>query len=140
MQTLLVILFVLAISAILVLVINKGFKRSASPPSQPARAPSSRPSAMNRYQAVSICAAGSHCEAVGAMGNERFLLKSSPHLPLPECDVDTCRCRYLRHEDRRDEEDDRRLSIVTDNDYYRLKGGSERREKRGRRNTDWAVA
>jgi hypothetical protein len=41
------------------------------------------------------------------MSGKRFLSGAAPRIPLPECDVLECKCRFVHHEDRR-EGDDRR--------------------------------
>ena len=87
------------------------------------------------YHAVSIRAGTRCCQAVEALGDQRFLSAEAPHLPLQECTMNgRCRCRYQHHTDRRD--DFRRdvdfglpeRTILTD----------DRRNQRGRRNTDYA--
>jgi hypothetical protein len=57
-----------------------------------------------RYQAVSIRARASACEAARACGTERFLSLEAPSLPLNDCSKPAqCQCRYRHHGDRRDE-------------------------------------
>ena len=73
------------------------------------------PPATGRYNGVEIrFAEKSCCEWVKQLRGARLL----PHqarlfpLPLPECDAETCKCRYVHFEDRRGE-DDRRIPFST---------------------------
>jgi hypothetical protein len=59
------------------------------------------------FHAVSLRFPSSACEAAKAMRDERFLSNAAPRLPLPDCDVQTCKCRFVHHKDRR-AGDDRR--------------------------------
>lgn len=74
------------------------------PPLRPGNA---RPD--SRFHAVSISFAGSACEAAKAMEGKRFLSSAAPRVPLPDCDVLQCKCRFIHHKDRRDG-DERRNS------------------------------
>ena len=53
------------------------------------------------YHAVSIKFAPNACEAAKAMAGKRFLSAAAPKLPLPECNVLDCKCRFIHHADRR---------------------------------------
>jgi len=59
------------------------------------------------YHAVSIKFDRNACEAAQKMSGRRFLSSAAPRLPLPECDVLECQCRFAHHEDRRSSEDRR---------------------------------
>lgn len=59
------------------------------------------------YHAVSIKFDRNACEAAQKMSGRRFLSSAAPRLPLPECDVLECHCRFAHHEDRRSSEDRR---------------------------------
>ena len=41
------------------------------------------------------------------MSGRRFLATAAPKLPLPECNVLDCNCRFAHHEDRRTHKDRR---------------------------------
>lgn len=72
------------------------------------------------------------CAAVQRLSKQRFLAKDAPKLPLAGCDIEKCRCRYVRYKDRRDDEDRRSL-------YATGVGGmniESRRHSKGRRATD----
>jgi hypothetical protein len=94
----------------------------------------------NPYRAISIVSRKSSCAAVKAIGTKRFLVEDGdiPQLPLSDCDVLKCPCKYAHYEDRRDDDDPRRLlegSMKTR--LYEQTEEKDRREKRGRRSTDW---
>lgn len=60
-----------------------------------------------RFHAVSIKVGPNACEAAREMQGRRFLSSAAPRIPLPDCDVMECKCRFAHHEDRR-KGDDRR--------------------------------
>ena len=72
--------------------------------SQPEIQKSTRNSA---YHAVSIKFTGNACKAAREMEGLRFLSTAAPHLPLPDCDVLDCSCRFAHHQDRRARQDRR---------------------------------
>ena len=55
----------------------------------------------SQYHAVSLQFSDSACEAAKALENKRFLSGVAPRIPLPECDVQKCKCRFIHHDDRR---------------------------------------
>ncbi|MEM7431353.1 MAG: hypothetical protein AAF351_05370 [Pseudomonadota bacterium] len=59
------------------------------------------------FHAVSIKYSSSACESAKAMSGRRFLATAAPRLPLAECDVLECDCRFTHHEDRRTGKDRR---------------------------------
>jgi hypothetical protein len=59
------------------------------------------------YHAVSIKHDANACEAAQKMSGRRFLSSAAPRLPLPECDVLECNCRFAHHKDRRSSKDRR---------------------------------
>ena len=61
----------------------------------------------SKFHAVSLRFPASACGAAKAMEGRRFLSTAAPQLPLPECDVLECKCRFIHHDDRR-KGDDRR--------------------------------
>jgi hypothetical protein len=64
-------------------------------------------SANTEFHAVSIKYAGPACVAAKNMSGRRFLATAAPKLPLPECDILECSCRFAHHEDRRSRQDRR---------------------------------
>ena len=64
-------------------------------------------SSNTQFHAVSIKLSGKTCQAAMDMTGRRFLATAAPKLPLPECDVLECNCRFAHHEDRRTQKDRR---------------------------------
>lgn len=95
----------------------------------------------NRWRATSIVPGENSCDAVKVIAGKRFLdvEKAVPKLPLQECDVALCSCKYAHHDDRRVTHDDRRTPNALHAQLYEQTGKANRRSrKRGRRKTDWA--
>jgi hypothetical protein len=59
------------------------------------------------YHAVSIKMSPGACQAAKDMAGRRFLSTAAPKLPLPDCDVLDCNCRFVHHRDRRSGKDRR---------------------------------
>ena len=72
--------------------------------SQSASQTSSKNSA---YHAVSIKFTDNACKAAREMEGRRFLSSAAPRIPLPDCDVLDCSCRFTHHQDRRARQDRR---------------------------------
>ena len=98
----------------------------------------SRPGKANpdsHFHAVSIKFSSTACDAAKAMESKRFLSSAAPRIPLPECDVLECKCRFVHHKDRREGEDRRQT-------YHQSIGGDtgehkkEQRHRGDRRNDD----
>lgn len=53
------------------------------------------------YHAVSIKLSGNACSAAKEMYGRRFLSGAAPRLPLPDCTMLECKCRFVHHADRR---------------------------------------
>lgn len=85
------------------------------------------------YHSVSIKPGEECCEAARQFGQKRFLAARAPRLPLPECAVTACECRYSHYSDRRSG-DDRRA--VFNWEQERDLGVVNRRWNHGRRATD----
>ena len=94
---------------------------------QPA-SPGARP-----YQAISIHHGVTCCTVAKKASGIRVLSRNAPPLPLAECTMrDTCKCQYIKHQDRRGES--RRMM-----DYGfkpQLFAAKENRVRRGRRAKD----
>ncbi len=58
-------------------------------------------SANAAFHAVSIKFPSNACKAARDLAGRRFLSNAAPKLPLPECDVLECSCRFMHHKDRR---------------------------------------
>lgn len=110
-------------------------RRGQKPSSQASAAP--RDAGSTQYHAVSIRFDEGACDAAKAMSGRRFLASAAPRLPLPECDVLECRCRFTHHKDRRNGRD--RRSPFGAGGFGGGATGShekERRENVGRREKD----
>jgi hypothetical protein len=59
------------------------------------------------FHAVSIKVSSNACQAAQDLEGRRFLSTAAPRLPLPECNVLECNCRFVHHEDRRTGKDRR---------------------------------
>ncbi len=64
-------------------------------------------SSNSQFHAVSIKYSGRACAAAKDLTGRRFLATAAPKLPLPECDILECSCRFAHHEDRRAQKDRR---------------------------------
>ena len=103
------------------------------PEDRPAIATLVKARSENRFQAVSIHPGETSCEAARQMSSIRFLCKSAPSLPVPECDVATCNCRYTHFSDRRSGTDRRAVyNWIRERELDAV----NRRSGRGRRSTD----
>ena len=85
------------------------------------------------YHAVSIRFEVNACNAAKALAGHRFLATEAPELPLPECEMTICKCRFVHHEDRRAGKD--RRSPFTSGGIAAATGkyAQERREGKERR-------
>ncbi|MEZ5573394.1 MAG: hypothetical protein R3E64_15450 [Halioglobus sp.] len=106
-------------------------KRSKQPPSTPAK--------KNPFRATSIAAGTNACAAAQALAGKRFLVADDniPQLPLSDCDMASCSCKYEHHQDRREEGVLRRAPSSLRTELHSHTEHVERRRKRGRRSTDW---
>ena len=125
------------LSIALVLLVVWLFLRRRGQPAQPqASAEPAADTGNTAYHAVSIKFDANACEAAKAMSGRRFLATAAPRLPLPECNVLECRCRFAHHKDRRSGKDRRSPFAAAG-----FGGGTgsyekERREATGRRRED----
>ena len=93
------------------------------------------------YRATSIVHDDHACGAVKAIESKRFLDTDRviPTLPLSDCDVAQCNCKYAHHEDRRNSLEDRRSPNALQSALYDQTGNTSRRTRKcGRRKDDWA--
>jgi hypothetical protein len=85
----------------------------------------------NPYHCVSIHYRKDACATVIALDGKRFLSKEAPPLPLAGCDAAACRCKYVHHPDRR--EDERRTPQAVNRGLVSAAGYTERRAGGDRR-------
>ncbi|MDH3351355.1 MAG: hypothetical protein OEM60_05020 [Gammaproteobacteria bacterium] len=84
------------------------FARSRQASTSQKSTPAMRASSSNTaYHAVSIKFPSNACAAAKEMANRRFLSSAAPRLPLAECNVMECKCRFVHHKDRRTSKDRR---------------------------------
>jgi hypothetical protein len=95
----------------------------------------------NPYQAVSIRYGTNACDAAREIKDKRFRVAEAPLTPLPECTRATdCSCKYVRHDDRRSNQGDRRLPVALSSELFERTGRVNRRQRVGRRSSDWGLA
>jgi hypothetical protein len=101
-------------------------------PKEPGAKPAKR-EPRNRWHAVAIVPGATRCQAAEAIKGRRFLSTEPPILPLRECDAAACTCKYRHYEDRRGTP---RRSEEAGGKGLRSRTGVDRRNSRGRRETD----
>lgn len=128
MKELLLILIVVCVVFAIARRKKSGKKSRKVPTSDKAKAPS-------LFAAVSIKPGKFPCDAAARILHKRYLTADAPPLPLADCDHARCDCLYVHHDDRREDENDRRLPNSLSE---RLFGQTqkERRTRQGRRKTD----
>lgn len=88
------------------------------------------------YHAVSIEFSGNACSAAKELEGRRFLSSAAPKLPLADCDVLECNCRFVHHKDRRAGKDRRGpfapsgFGSATGSHQAEQREGKDRRKKR----------
>ena len=92
------------------------------------------------YQSLSLMLPIAHCDAAGSLAEKRFLKREAPSLPLQGCNQTTCKCGFVNHTDRREDEGDRRALYGLRAEMHAIHTGNERRKRRGRRASDFAMA
>mgnify|MGYP001827553757 CR=1 FL=1 len=105
------------------------------PTSKKARNKNRQPVRRNPYRATSIVNESNSCAAVRSLLNVKFLDvdKKIPSLPVPGCNLGHCNCKYVHHEDRREDDGDRRAPISLGSALYEHSGDEDRRSSRGGR-------
>ena len=95
--------------------------------------PSVRKAGNTKFHAVSIRLGSNACTAAKEMQGERFLASEAPQMPLPDCDVTDCQCRFAHYKDRRTKDDRRNpysgtMGITTGKLKQEQRTGKDRRE------------
>ncbi|WP_299066335.1 hypothetical protein [Accumulibacter sp.] len=62
------------------------------------------PTTPQPYRCVAIRPGQEACPGVRSLAGRRFLVPAAPPLPLANCAVASCQCRYAHFADRRDDE------------------------------------
>lgn len=97
------IIAIAALIALFIFVRRRGGQEAIRPDERRKRSSSES----TKFHAVSIKFSGDACDAAKDMYGRRFLSGAAPKIPLPECDVLECKCRFLHHNDRRSGKDRR---------------------------------
>jgi len=93
--------------------------------------PATRSSSSNKaFHAVSISFPSNACNAAKEMDGRRFLSTAAPKLPLADCDVLECSCRFVHHEDRRTSKD--RRSPFAPSGYGTATGSFKQEQRKGK--------
>ena len=122
---------ILAVLLIVLLVLSK--RSEATPEKRRTVTSQAQTTTTSKFHAVSIQPVNNACDAAKSAEGKRFLSSVAPRLPLPECDVNECKCRFIHHADRRSGADRRGQmppNMLASTGRY---GGKERRfhERRG---------
>jgi hypothetical protein len=115
-------------------------KKNKSQAKKPTSTKTNNQLQLKPFRGTSVVFEECACDAVKAIGKQRFLVAKGdiPMLPLSSCDASRCNCKYMHHDDRREDDDDRRLSAALKTELYEDTGNSNRRtKKRGRRESDF---
>src|SRR4030066_87233 len=63
----------------------------------------SKKGSRSNYHCVEVRSGNAACDSVKRLGTIRFLSEEAPGLPLPGCNVQTCKCIYVHYDNRRQE-------------------------------------
>lgn len=90
------------------------------------------PQTPKKHPAVTIVTGARCCDAVKAIGGLRVLASQAPALPMKNCRMPAeCRCRFKKHQDRREDEQGRRSAVGQERAAWYA--GEQRRKSRDRR-------
>ncbi len=92
------------------------------------------------YHSVSLRFSPTACKAAKALEGRRFLASAAPRIPLPECDVKNCECRFAHYSDRRAAQDRRSIFTASGQSAATSVAEVERRDARERREDDDPLA
>jgi hypothetical protein len=134
-----VILVVIAVAAVIIatyLLLTRLLSRKSFTPRSGKTSTSARTAgnSSTQWRAVRVAPGLICCDAVSELGDQVFLSRLSPSLPLDDCTVRDCRCRYIHLEDRRSGGD--RRATLGELDAYLPFNQENRRRSPGRRTTD----
>ncbi len=124
--------------AILVLILFLMFRSGAAPSKRPAVAQPAKSGSNVEFHAVSIKFASNACSAAKNLEGERFLSNTAPDIPLADCNVGDCKCRFVHHSDRREGDDRRnpyRAGIAGETGEHKAEQRRGPRDRRGDRPT-----
>ena len=107
-------------------------RKASAPDKRPAAARPSKSTATTDFHAVSLIFRSSACSAAKSLKGKRFLSNAAPRIPLADCDVLECKCRFVHYQDRR-AGDDRRDPYAQGVGGETGKHPIEQRKRRDRR-------
>jgi hypothetical protein len=84
------------------------------------------------YRAIGIWPGEPSCLGARQFAQLRFLYRSAPRLPLPECDQAECHCTYTHYSDRRSGAERRSPSGVLPPGMVDRRSGQDRRRAKAR--------
>jgi len=79
------------------------------------------------YRAIGIWPGEPSCRGAREIAPLRFLYRSAPRLPLPECDQAECHCTYSHYSDRRSGADRRSILGALPSGMPERRSGLDRR-------------
>ena len=90
-----------------------------------------------KFHAVTIKLDPCPCPAVRPLAGQTLLSGNAPVLPLKDCDQAACKCRFIHHDDRRNQS---RRGYQSDLAHVAAVGSNQERREggTGRREGDWA--
>jgi hypothetical protein len=88
------------------------------------------------FPSVSIKFGPSACQSVKDLTDKRFLADEAPSVPLINCNSANCTCKFVHHEIRREQDEDRRAPSALRTSLYDTSGNPERRHGGRRRSSD----
>ncbi len=97
----------IVILILLLLLFRRTQTTTSKRPPRPSRLGKVKPEP--QFHAVSLQYSSAACEAAKSIEGRRFLSSAAPRIPLPECDVPECKCRFIHHKDRRERGDRRKM-------------------------------
>ncbi len=92
------------------------------------------------YHSVSLKFSQRACRAAKALEGKRFLASAAPRIPLPECDVKKCECRFAHYKDRRATQERRSVFTASGHAVTTGEAKMERRDAKERREDDDPLA
>lgn len=90
----------------------------------------------NDFPSVSIQFGPSACQGVKDLIEQRFLADDAPSVPLLNCNSANCTCKFVHHDVRREQDEDRRAHSSLRTTLYEDSGKPERRHGGRRRSSD----
>jgi hypothetical protein len=125
-----VLIGIVAVAVVVWLTLRRRRNASAVPALPDAEKSGETDDGSRQYHSVSITPGLHQCAAVKDLAGVRIVSAEAPPLPLPDCDIDECSCRYQHHDDRRVAGD--RRSPFTGGGAWQLIGDPDKDQRSGR--------